>query len=92
MAKKNSSRSPQQASGPHHVYSPEVLSQMQALLAALADIDCAYEIDVETVRSSHTPEIIKNSVIATLQQRHQERRAPYLRQLEALQRRVLKAA
>ncbi len=92
MAKKNGSRSPLQASSPHHAYSPAILPQMQSLLAALADIDCAYEIDVETVRASHTPEIIKNNVIATLQQRHQERRAPYIRQLEALQRRALKAA
>ena len=92
MTMKNASRSPLQASGSNHLYSPEILPQIQTLLAALADIDCAYEIDVETVRSSHAPEIIKNSVVATLQQRHQEWRAPYIRQLEALQRRVLKAA
>jgi hypothetical protein len=65
---------------------------MQSLLAALADIDCAYDNDVETVRNSSTPEIIKRSVIATLRQRHQERRAPYVRQLEALQRRMQVAA
>ena len=92
MTKKNASRSPLQAGGPHQVYSSNILPQMQSLLAALADLDCAYKIDVETVRSSDTPEIIKRSVIATLQQRHQERRAPYVRQLEALQRRMRAAA
>ncbi len=92
MTKKNASRSPLQAGGSHHVYSPEILPQMQSLLAALADLDCAYEVDVETVRNSDTPEIIKRSVIETLRQRHQERRAPYVRQLEALQRRMRAAA
>ncbi len=92
MTKKNASRSPLQAGGSHHVYSPDILPQMQSLLAALADIDCAYDNDVETVRNSSTPEIIKRSVIATLQRRHQERRAPYVRQLEALQRRMRTAA
>ncbi len=62
---------------------------MQRLLAALADLDRAYDSDVETVRSSNVPEIIKQSVIQTLEQRHQERRAPLVRQLEALQRRGL---
>ncbi len=92
MTKKSVSRSPLQARGSNHVYSPEILPQIQALLAALADIDCAYEIDVETVRSSHAPEIIKNGVVATLQQCHQERRASYIRQLQALQRQILKVA
>ena len=92
MTKKRVSRSPLQASGSNHVYSPKILPQIQALLAALADIDCAYEIDVETVRSSHAPEIIKNGVVATLQERHEEWRASYIRQLEELQRRALKAA
>ena len=92
MTKKNANRAPFQAHGSHRAYSPEILPQMQSLLAALADIDCAYDIDVETVRRSDTPEIIKNSVIETLQQRYQERRAPYIRQLEALQHRMRMAA
>ncbi len=92
MTKKNASRSPLQAGGPHHVYSSNILLQMQSLLAALADLDCAYENDVETVQNSSTPEIIKCSVTETLQQRHQERRAPFVRQLEALQRRMRAAA
>ena len=73
-------------------YSPDVLRQMQSLLAALADIDCAYESDLDTIRTSDTPELIKQEVMRTLQQRHQERRAPYVRQLEILQRQVLVAA
>ena len=92
MTKKHANRAPFQAHGSHRTYSPHILPQMQSLLAALADIDCAYDIDVETVRGSDTPEIIKNGVIKTLQQRHQERRAPYIQQLEALQHRMLMAA
>jgi hypothetical protein len=92
MTKKNANRAPFQAHGSHRAYSPEILPQMQSLLAALADIDCAYDIDVETVRNSTVPGVIKQGVLATLQQRHQERRAPYIRQLEALQHRMLMAA
>ncbi len=92
MTKKNANRTPAQAGSLDHVYSPKILAQMQSLLAALADIDCAYEMDVETVRNSHTPEIIKQGVLGTLQEQHQARRAPYVRRLEALQRQVRSAA
>ena len=92
MTKKNARRAPFQADGLTHTYFPEILPQMQTLLAALADIDCAYENDVATVRSSDTPEVIKRSVIETLRRRHQERRTPFVRQLEALQRRMRAAA
>ena len=92
MTKKNANRAFAGAHGSDHVYAPELLPQMQALLAALADIDCAFEVDLETVRASRTPEIIKSSVIATLEQRHQERRAFYVRQLEALQGRIRTSA
>jgi hypothetical protein len=66
-------------------YSPAALHTQQSLLATLADLDCAYDIDLETVETSGVPESIKREVIRTLKQRHQERRAPYVRKLEALQ-------
>ena len=66
-------------------YSPAALHMLQSLLATLADLDYAYDVDVETVEASGVPESIKREVIRTLKQRHQERRAPYLRKLEALQ-------
>jgi hypothetical protein len=59
---------------------------MRELLAALAEIDRAYEVDLETVRTSDAPIAIKQTVIDTLRQQHQERRALYLRKLEAARR------
>ena len=92
MTKKNINRALSGTHGSNHVYAPELLPQMQSLLAILADIDCGYETDIETVRSSSAPEIIKQSVIETLRQRHQEQRAPYLRQLEMIHQRMQRAA
>ena len=65
-------------------YSPTRLSALQALLAALADLDCALEVDLETVETSAIPGALKEGIISNLHQRHQERRAPYVRQLETL--------
>jgi hypothetical protein len=58
----------------------------------LADLDHAYEADLEIVASSGVPDAIKQEVIRTLQQRHQVSRAPYVRQLAALHRQAGTAA
>lgn len=68
--------------------SPNVQSAFQALLAALEDIDGSYDGDLETVRNSGVPEALKQEVLRTLRQRHQECRAPYIRRLTALHRRM----
>ena len=65
----------------------ECQQKVQELLAAVAEIDWAYEADLETVRTSDAPIAIKQTVINTLRQQHQERRASYTRKLQALQRR-----
>ncbi len=67
------------------IYSPAVLPMLQSLLATLADLDCACDGDLEAVENSGVPDSIKQEVIRTFKQRHQERRAPYLRKLQALQ-------
>ena len=59
-------------------------ARMQSIRLVLADIDRAYEGDVETVLRSEAPEVIKQEVLNTLKQRHQERRARYEQQLEVL--------
>jgi hypothetical protein len=86
MTRKTSHRATARERDARAYYAPDLLDAMQRLLAALADLDRAYDSDVETVRSSNVPEIIKQSVVQTLEQRHQERRAPLVRQLERLQR------
>ena len=55
---------------------------------ALAEIDSAHESDVEAVRGSGAEEWLKQTVIPKLEVRHRERRAPYVRQLEAVEERI----
>jgi hypothetical protein len=74
------------------LYSPEITPLLQSLLATLADIDFAYESDLEVVQNSATDEVLKRNVIERLQQQHRERREPYIRQITALQRRFLPMA
>ncbi len=62
--------------------------RVQVLRTALADIDETYAGDLETVRKSDAPEVIKQEVISRLTRLHQERRTPYARELEALERRA----
>ena len=72
-------------------YPSDVLAPTQSLSAALTDLDCAYESDLDTVRSSDVSEVLKTQVMSTLRQRHQERRARIVRQLEEAQRRAVTA-
>jgi len=68
------------------------MQSLQSLLAALADLDCAFDRDVETVTASAVPDTIKQAVVSSLRRRHEERRAPYARRLEVLQRQLTRPA
>jgi hypothetical protein len=70
------------------VYTPEITPLLQALLSTLADIDLAYESDLEVIQTSAIDEILKQRAVEKLQQQHRERRKPYLRQIAALQHRI----
>jgi hypothetical protein len=59
----------------------------RTLRATLAALDLAFESDLEVVKSSAMDESLKRPVIAKLQQRHRERRTPYVRHLAALEER-----
>jgi hypothetical protein len=74
------------------IYSVEIQPLLQSLLSTLADIDFAYESDLEVVHSSTTDELLKQKVLGKLRQRHSERREPYLKQLAALEYRIRKLA
>jgi hypothetical protein len=74
------------------VYSPDIQSLLQFLLSTLADIDFAYESDLDVVQNSTTDEVLKRKVLGKLQQQHRERREPYLRQLSVLEERIRKVA
>ena len=69
-------------------YPPDILPLLQLLLATLADIDCEHESDIETVRNSAADEWLKQATIRKLQERRQQRRAPYVRKLEGLQKHI----
>ena len=73
---------------PTGTYSPDILPLMQSLLRVLADIDFEYQKDRETILKSAIEEPFKQRAIATLAKRHQERRAPYLREIDKLERRI----
>ena len=70
------------------VYPPDIQPLLQSLLAALADIDLVHESEVAIIRDSDANEWLKQSVIRRLDERHRERRAPYVRQLAAVEERI----
>ena len=75
---------------PSGTYSPDILPVLQSLLAALADIDFEYQKDRETILQSPVEEPLKRRAIATLTKRHHERRDPYLREIDKLERQIQK--
>jgi hypothetical protein len=70
------------------VYPPDLQPLLQSILAALADIDSVHESEVKIVRDSDADEWLKQSVIRRLEERHRERRAPYVRQIVAMEERI----
>jgi hypothetical protein len=78
----------QEMPGTARVYSPYILPRLQSLLADLADIDFACEKSLEAIERSSGDEGLKRTMIAELRRRHQERRAPYVGELEDLQEQV----
>ena len=70
------------------LYPSGLLPSLQSLLASLADIDFEHDSDVETVRNSPVDDWLKQTVIRTLEERHRQRRAPYVAQLGRLEKRM----
>ena len=69
-------------------YPPDLQPLLQSILAALADIDLVHASEVALIRDSDADEWLKQSVIRRLDERHRERRAPYVRQLAAVEERI----
>ena len=72
----------------HPFYPEDICPRMQSLLAVLADFDYAHEKNLDTIRNSAADEAEKRDMLEMLTKQHQERRVPYVRELEALQRRI----
>jgi hypothetical protein len=73
---------------PPDTYSPDILPLMQSLLGALADIDFEFQKDRETILKSPIEGPLKQRAIATLAKRHRERRDPYVREIDKLERQI----
>ncbi len=86
MAANTSRQSSHTGMGAARTYPSEPTPSRQLLLAALARLDFEHESDIETIRNSSADEWLKQSTIRKLQERHQERRLPYVRRLASLQR------
>jgi hypothetical protein len=70
------------------VYSPSLLPLMQTLSATLADIDFAYERELELLEERGGDPAPKERRRKALEQAHRERRAPYVQHLAELESRV----
>ena len=70
------------------VYDPDILPKLQTLLATLADLGVAHESNLLVIESRPMDDARKDQLIADLWQTHYKRRAPYLREIEALRKRA----
>ncbi|EIM28877.1 hypothetical protein MicloDRAFT_00025250 [Microvirga lotononidis] len=78
----------QKVSSREKFYSPDILPQLQTVLADLADMDFAYERSLASIRNSEADEDRKNEMIVSLGRLHRERRAPVLQELMILHSRI----
>jgi hypothetical protein len=81
-------RSYQAGTNVAHLYPSELLPSLQSLLARLATFDFEHTNDIETIRNSSVDDWLKHATIQKLEERHRERRAPYIRQLTIRQRQM----
>jgi hypothetical protein len=77
---------------PVGTYSSAIPPGLQSLLRALAAVDFEFQKDRETILRSDIDEPLKQRAIATLTKRHHERRAPYLRGIDKLERQIQRQA
>lgn len=82
------SQAMQSASGPGRVYSPDLLSHMQSLLAEIADLACTFEKELQAAENSSYSEQHKSELIQELKRRHDERHTPIAMELTALEKKV----
>ncbi|WP_262266007.1 hypothetical protein [Microvirga yunnanensis] len=71
-------------------YPDDLLPELQATLAALADVEFRYEGARDHLQAWEGPEAIKQHLLAQLEGRHQQERRPYVERLAVLQSRMLR--
>ena len=70
-------------------YPDDLLCNIQATLAALADIELRYSVDQEQLQMWAGPQAIKERFAAQIEERYQRERGPYDQRLAALRDRML---
>ena len=70
-------------------YADDLLCNIQATLAALADIEVQYRVDQEQLQAWTGPEAIKERFAAQIEERYQRARETYDQLLAALHHRML---
>ncbi|WP_048710610.1 hypothetical protein [Microvirga massiliensis] len=68
--------------------SGDLLHELQATLAALADIECRYERDWERIEQWPNSEAERARLRAERESRHSREREPYVGKLDTLQQRM----
>jgi hypothetical protein len=71
------------------IYSPTTQPLLQSLLSTLADIDFEYEQARDNISKSSPDLNLKIRILEKLKEQHHERRIPYIRELAALQERMI---
>ncbi|WP_114949085.1 hypothetical protein [Microvirga calopogonii] len=69
-------------------YPPDLLPRLQALLADLADIEFAYEKNVDALQRSPSDATLKREMLDRLRLHHEKRRALALAELALLEEQV----
>ncbi|MBQ0822858.1 hypothetical protein KBI52_21965 [Microvirga sp. HBU67558] len=71
-------------------YPDDLLPELQATLAALADVEVRYEGAREHLQAWEGPEAIRQHLLAQLEERHQREREPHVGRLADLQYRIMR--
>ena len=80
---------PSSASSTHVPWYPEnLLSQLQAILAAVADLEARYDIECEQLAGRSESEAASTQVAADLEARFQAEREPFVQRLAELHHRM----
>lgn len=70
----------------YRTYCPNIQTMMQELLRTLANLDFQHEDDLNKLKRSTTDDELKKYIKEKLQERHRERREPYVNLLAELRK------
>ncbi|MBQ0822055.1 hypothetical protein KBI52_17825 [Microvirga sp. HBU67558] len=72
----------------HRAFDPDILPRLRSLLATLVDLDVAHASNLIVIESRPMDEARKDRLTTGLWLSHCRRRAPYVREIEALRERM----